>query len=155
MMMLAMMATVGTMYAQPGPDSPAMREKAERLKIAFLTERLDLSVEEGQKFWPIYNEFQTDRKEVEKRIRTVKQSGKEGKQSKADVQKAIEEVHAAKRDVIALEEQYLKDALEALGPEKTLALIEAEEKFKREIIRRIQKEREERRDGGRGLPGRR
>ena len=48
-------------------------EKRERItakKVAFITEKLDLSVEEAQKFWPVYNELE---KKLEK-LRTEKQS---------------------------------------------------------------------------------
>ncbi len=39
-------------FAQDRPD----REKIKALKVAFITERLDLSSKEAQLFWPIYNE---------------------------------------------------------------------------------------------------
>ena len=33
------------------------RNRLEALKIAYITKRLDLSPEEAQKFWPIYNQY--------------------------------------------------------------------------------------------------
>ena len=41
--------------------SQGNRDKIKTLKIAFITEKLDLSEQEAQKFWPIYNKY--DKKE--------------------------------------------------------------------------------------------
>ncbi|MEB8347550.1 hypothetical protein OO010_15985, partial [Flavobacteriaceae bacterium KMM 6898] len=43
-------------FAQDRPD----REKIKALKVAFITERLDLSSKEAQLFWPIYNEHEAN-----------------------------------------------------------------------------------------------
>lgn len=37
------------------------REKIKSLKVAFITERLELTQEEAQKFWPIYNAYETEK----------------------------------------------------------------------------------------------
>jgi ssDNA-binding replication factor A large subunit len=37
-------------------------ERIEPLKIAYITKRLDLSPEEAQKFWPIYNQYSDELK---------------------------------------------------------------------------------------------
>ena len=36
------------------------RDKIKALKIAFITEKLNLSEKEAQQFWPIYNSFEED-----------------------------------------------------------------------------------------------
>ncbi len=35
-----------------------MQSRIESQKIAFITQKLDLSPSEAQQFWPIYNEYQ-------------------------------------------------------------------------------------------------
>src|SRR6056300_591448 len=47
-------------FAQPEgrfEDMEAKREKIEAIKVGFITQELDLRVEESQAFWPIYNEM--------------------------------------------------------------------------------------------------
>ena len=41
-------------FAQPN------RDKIKTLKIAFITEKLDLSEKEAQQFWPVYNAFEEE-----------------------------------------------------------------------------------------------
>ena len=38
-------------------QSPEKRERIKALKVAFITEKLELTESEAQKFWPIYNTF--------------------------------------------------------------------------------------------------
>ena len=40
--------------------SQGNRDKIKTLKIAFITEKLDLSEQEAQKFWPVYNAFEEE-----------------------------------------------------------------------------------------------
>jgi hypothetical protein len=39
-------------------QSPEKRERIKALKVAFITEKLELTESEAQKFWPIYNTFE-------------------------------------------------------------------------------------------------
>src|SRR5690606_37389032 len=39
-------------------------------KVAFLTKKMDLSVEEAEKFWPLYNEYSEQKDQLERTGRT-------------------------------------------------------------------------------------
>ena len=51
--------------AQPHQRKQEHREKIRAHKIGFLTEKLDLSPEEAQKFWPLYNELEAERQSLQ------------------------------------------------------------------------------------------
>lgn len=40
------------------------REKIKTLKVAFITERLNLSTNEAQSFWPLYNDYEEKRESL-------------------------------------------------------------------------------------------
>lgn len=46
--------------AQTGNDGGARKEEVEKIIIAYITKKLDLTVDEAQQFWPVYNNFKTD-----------------------------------------------------------------------------------------------
>lgn len=46
-----------------------LQEKIEARKVAFLTNRLELTPDEAQQFWPVYNEYQAKRKAIKKEYR--------------------------------------------------------------------------------------
>ena len=51
-------------FAQRGAK---MNERIKAQKTAFITERLSLTADEAEKFWPIYNEIETKKKALRKK----------------------------------------------------------------------------------------
>ena len=45
-------------------DAGKRREKIQALKIAFITQKLGLSSEEAQRFWPVYNQYESEMKSL-------------------------------------------------------------------------------------------
>ncbi len=131
------------MYAQGGPG----REKIKSLKVAFITERLSLSAEEAQVFWPIYNEHEQNTQRIRRKERLEIQS----KLSDMDVL-SDREANALLDELIVLEKEkqelniaFINKISTVISPRKTLLLIKAEEDFKRRLLREMQQRR---RNGG-------
>src|SRR4051812_46823678 len=53
----------------PQPVDPKVREKMEAARIALITNRLGLTPEQAEKFWPVYREFAQKRQEIRKEFR--------------------------------------------------------------------------------------
>lgn len=127
--------------AQPKGGSKGHKmdfQTIENEKIAFISEHMGLSPEEGQAFWPVYNK-------VEKQIKeSMKQQGqafwnlnkalKEGKYDKALLdayrnakQTAAEDLHIKSAD------EYIK----AVGDEKYARFLVSLEKFRNKQIRQL------------------
>src|SRR5690242_20753596 len=53
-------------FAQDGKDNAPgdKQRKVETLKIAYLSQQLDLSREEAQQFWPVYNRYQEETRQL-------------------------------------------------------------------------------------------
>ena len=51
--------------AQQKP-TPADREKIESMKVTFLNNKMNLTPEEAQKFWPVYNQYKNEVKALRK-----------------------------------------------------------------------------------------
>ena len=52
------MACFSGIKAQDPDDTRA--EKIQSLKIAFITQKLQLTPDEAQKFWPVYNQYDNE-----------------------------------------------------------------------------------------------
>ncbi len=63
LMMIVALSLTGYVYAQDQPD-PKEQEKIQALEIAFISRKLNLTTEEAQRFWPIYNEYKRDVRQV-------------------------------------------------------------------------------------------
>ena len=51
-------------FTGAGAQNPNL-ERLNNYKIGFFTKKLDLSSSEAEKFWPVYNEYQTQRNVVQ------------------------------------------------------------------------------------------
>lgn len=123
-------------------------------KTAFLTQRMDLTPEEAQKFWPVYNQFDKEIEANRKEIRDVRKGMKDGEMTDADASKALDRMLAALQKEIDIRKQYTGEFKKVIGASKTLRMFKAEKDFNRELIKRVRDRMEERREGG-GPGGRR
>jgi hypothetical protein len=109
-------------------------QKLEALKVAWLTKKLDLSPEEAQRFWPIYNKYTND-------IRAIRLEQKEKNTSEIDVEDKI----------LSVRKKYNGEFIKALNPEKANTFFRSEKDFKVEVQRVLQERRLNRQLNKRGL----
>ena len=62
---LVLLLILGFSTAQAQDDKE--RERIKSLKIAFITQELNLSNKVAQKFWPIYDKYEENRRELYRR----------------------------------------------------------------------------------------
>lgn len=129
-------------FAQPNlmdrDDMEQKREKIEAIKVAYLTEELDLTVEESQKFWPVYNELQNKEHELREAQRTSLK-GLDRKASEKDIEKMIYTVADTHIAIEELRKSYLDDFIEIVGAKKTAKLLKAEKEFGRKVMERMKR----------------
>ena len=118
-------------------------ERIRSEKVAFLTDKLELTPTEAQKFWPIYNELETKRWEAQKCRRDLEVKVKEAEESLSD-----KEVIQLTRDYAgnmqkegALMIKYNEQFLKILPPQKVLKLYKAENEFRMYMIKKYRDRR--------------
>ena len=60
----------GTTAIAQDKSAQERRERVESAKIAFLTDKMSLTTEQAQKFWPLYNEYEAKRRALLKSYRS-------------------------------------------------------------------------------------
>ena len=146
--MFAASALVLSAFAQapqqkPGKNAEFRKQQKERLqaeKIAYITSQLELTPEEAQVFWPVYNKAQAEMKEANKavgeKMKAVKTALKENA-ADDEVGKLLKEYTKArgeKKDVMAA---YSDQFVKVVGPVKAAKLYIAEESFRKQQIGRL------------------
>lgn len=135
-----------------GPPPERMAEiKAQ--KVAFITQRLQLTPAEAQVFWPIYNEYEAE-------MKAIRGSIGESRRQRPDMATLTDEQAAPmlaeemekRRKETETWTKYMGRLRDAVGAKKTLFLGRAERDFTREVFRHIRDERKYRRPGGPGRP---
>lgn len=127
------------MIAQPSPPDGPGNEKIEALKIAFITKRLQLSPEESQKFWPVYNQYEAEKKQIrESTIGTIKQLKEDGDFTNAEADQAIIKYIEFKSKDLDLTKKYVGLFKNILPSVKVAKLVTAEEHFKKMLMKQAQ-----------------
>ena len=139
LMIMAALALFQVSYGQE-LGKKAM-EQVEAQKVAFFTRVLDLSVEESQSFWPVYNDYQEEQKSLRKQYGS---SFRDRNMSEADASKAIDDYFQMQEKQLALQKNLYAELSTFMPATKLVKLQMAEQKFKQELLERIKKRREKR-----------
>ena len=123
----------------PSPPDPPKKEKVEAMRIAFLTQKLDLSPEEAQKFWPVYNEFQKKREELHKKHKEGIKNAKGNLDSLSDkqIEAIVDDEIVFRQKNLDLEKEYHAKFKAVLPIKKVAKLYRAEEQFSRHLLDQI------------------
>ncbi|MFT4832061.1 MAG: hypothetical protein ACI815_001712 [Psychroserpens sp.] len=128
---LLLLITVAS-FAQDRPD----REKIKALKVAFITERLDLSSKEAQLFWPIYNEHETNMEALRvKEWSQVRYKIKEANSlSEKEADALLELYNTMEKEKQDSYRNLFFKLKNVLSSKKILLLIQSEDDFKRKLM---------------------
>lgn len=137
---LCMLFIGSVAFAQPEHGGPqSKKEKIEQLKIAFITKELDLSTEEAEKFWPVYNEMADELKEERKSRKKLSKDLKDNYDalSEGDVKKKTIEILDSEIHEAELKKEYTEKIADVIGFKKATKLLSLEQRFKRELLNKL------------------
>lgn len=124
------------------------KERVMSEKIAFFTVELNITPEEAQTFWPVYNmvenELDQARFEVIKSYKALAEAIDAGKPSK-EISTLLDKYLQAKAAQDKIDNSTAETYKGVLPVEKVAKLYVAEEKFRRQFINKLHKKPEERR----------
>ena len=116
------------------------KEKMMSEKIAFLTLEVGLTPEEAQTFWPVYNTVEKEKYEalanVFRAYKELSKATEEGKTGKA-LSDLLDKYLAAQKELNNVENGIAEQYKSVLPVEKVVKLYLAEEKFRRNSIRKL------------------
>jgi hypothetical protein len=114
---------------RPGnPESRAAElKKIQAMEVAFITKELNLTPDEAQKFWPVFNQYRNE-------LRTVAVENKQ-KDHLERQQKMLD-----------LRKKYREDFSKVMNQERANKVFGAEDEFKSLVRREFQKRQDERRN---------
>ncbi len=117
-------------------------ERIKALKIAFITERLELTESEAQKFWPIYNEFETKNQSLRREMIGNFRNSDFDSMSEQEAKKHLENMMAKDTKKYELKQQFVNDLLKILPAKKIILLKATEDAFNRRMMEQFKKRRE-------------
>jgi Spy/CpxP family protein refolding chaperone len=130
------------------PQDASVRDKIKTARIGLITQRLNLTPEQAQKFWPLYNEFDQKRAEIRKPLKEAKRSIDPNNSDPKQQQALVDLGFKIKQDELNLEKEYSNKMTGVITAQQMLNLRQAEHDFRKIIInmlnnRRLQQQRKE------------
>jgi hypothetical protein len=135
LLIITMFLTVGVAAVKAQDDDDDKQPnggRVEALKIAYLTKKLNLSTEEAQRFWPIYNKYSDE-------IRKVRLDARANKDKEIDTEEKI----------LGIRKKYNGEFVKALSSEKVNSFFKAEKEFGGFLQKELQERRQQRLDNRR------
>jgi len=131
-----------SVFAQGGRQSQEERDKIHKAKIAFLTNRLDLSVDQAKLFWPIFTEYDNkkmvlSREYYEKKKEIYEKYEESRDMQEADADELLDIYLEQKQAELNLEKVYVKRFNEVLDGRQVWRVITFESDFRRSLYRQL------------------
>ena len=138
---LILLSGLNSLTAQQNRDK---HENFRAYKIAYITQQLDLSPSEAEKFWPLYNEFgkqfyQLKVIDTRDMKRKIKESGGIDTLSETDAHEYVSILLNAEEEIIKLKKKFYDRLRNVLSPNKILKLYNAENEFNRKLLSEFRK----------------
>lgn len=129
-----------TALAQPKGNKKDREEQIQAQKIAFISNALGLTPKEAEVFWPVYNEYEAkidearkERRKLHKELRKLDELSEDDAYSKTQALFALDQKEGTIRT------EYLGKFATVLNKKKAVRVFQAEERFKRELLKKIKK----------------
>ena len=113
-------------------------------KIAYITQQLDLSPTEAEKFWPLYNEFgkqfyQLKVIQTRDMKRKIKENGGIDNLSEVEANEYVTKLLDSEKEIVKLKMKYYDQLKNVISPNKILKLYNAETGFNRRLLSEFRK----------------
>jgi Spy/CpxP family protein refolding chaperone len=125
--------------AQGGPGGGRQGQRLgqlENAKIAFITNRVSLTQDQAQKFWPLYNEFSDRRRELNRNGRLLRREVTEG-MTDQQLRDNFTQSFNTRQQELNLEKDYFDKFQKVITLRQVAQLFLAERDFTKEVIKRV------------------
>lgn len=117
-------------------------DRIKALKIAFITERLQLTETEAQKFWPIYNAFEAENQKLRRESIGKFRNANFDSMSESEAKKHLNDMMSVDIQKHQLRQKFVNDLLKVLPAKKIIILKATEDAFNRRMMKEMKKRRE-------------
>jgi Spy/CpxP family protein refolding chaperone len=121
---------------------PRLKEKKEQikaLKVAYITEELQLTSEEATKFWPLFNAYEDKQKELrQEKMRSYMNrldAGEVDAMSEKEASNLLNQMESTEDDLYQLRKKFIASLKGILPAKKIIKLKRSEEGFNRKLLK--------------------
>ncbi len=126
--------------AQPHTGNGKGKERIENVKIGMISNAMNLTVSQAEKFWPIYNAYSAELKTIRKgRLSAMKNArgGSDNTIDDATAERLLADITQSKQLELDLQRKYQNDFLKVVSSKQLLEMYAAEKRFNAAVTKRI------------------
>jgi Spy/CpxP family protein refolding chaperone len=136
MIVAVLMFSVQLVFAQNPPAKKG--ERVQAMRVAMLSNALNLDEATAQKFWPIFNAYSDSKKMIQQEKRTYMQTlGDARNLSDVEIDKALNGMIACAQKEVDLQKKYKTEFLRVISAKQLATLFQAEKDFKELLISKM------------------
>jgi hypothetical protein len=127
------------LIAQNCNDNCKKKEQIKAQKVAYITEKLQLTVEEAQQFWPVYNEMNKKSEEIDKQSKALVKNYKTNGEtlSNTELLSMADKMMELEAASSKLDQEYYLKFKKILPIRKIVELHQAERQFKHDLLQQL------------------
>lgn len=132
------------------------KQRAERMKalwVAYVTQELEFTADESAKFWPVYNEYKDQERQLKRQKRQLNRKDVQN-MSEVEIDQHFESLMKIEEEGVALKRNSYQNMKTAIPAHKIVRLPALEREFKKKVLKFMQEKRSNN-QGGRQGPRRR
>ncbi|WP_369994066.1 sensor of ECF-type sigma factor [Winogradskyella sp.] len=142
LILIVLLLTSAANFAQGGEK---IQERIKAQKVAFITEKLELTSEEAQQFWPIYNEFEAKIEKIKSEdLRPLKKEMRQGDVSDKRAGEILEKLLEAETEMHNAKLELAEDLKKVIPAKKIIMLNVAEDQFNQKLLDKLKEFRDRR-----------
>lgn len=132
--MLVLISTIS--YSQQSDRNDKRMERLKAQKIAFITSNLNLSVEESEKFWPVYNALQEELSELRSEMKAIRPS-RDAEMTNKEAETFLNKSMDLEEKELSIRKAYISKLNNAIPMNKVAKLNMVEREFKHNMLEKI------------------
>ena len=119
-------------------------ERLNAYKIGFITKRINLTPQEAEKFWPVYNDYQELKYKIQRERQDINKNFNQNENSISDQEmiKAADRIIELQVSEAALAKDFHEKVKTILSPYKVLRLYQAENQYRMQLLKELQERKQ-------------
>ena len=116
------------------PRQP-LQQRVRAMKIAYMTDRMGLTPDEAQKFWPIYNEYEQEQRKIRDKYRPAADLSA---MPDAELERFVGQHLDMQEEELRLKREYFTRMKRVLPIRKMAIFLQTETEFNRKLLQALQ-----------------
>ncbi|MDZ4683113.1 MAG: hypothetical protein SH848_21855 [Saprospiraceae bacterium] len=121
-------------------------DKVQAARVAYITRWLNLTTQESERFWPLYNEYEGEMEKIRTKYKPFKRPED---MTDAEAERLIVSRFEMEQELLALKREYFQKFKTAIPTRKILQFTIAEKEFRKELLRKMRENGPQRQGNGR------